>query len=146
MTIEASLTVLQLDSSPTRTDIKRAFRKAALEYHPDVRGSDVAFIQIKEAYDALMELSDDALARIRQTPKYATQASNTTGSYDPFADPYYDERHFAQPDNPATEGFERQLRAKGCPHCGGFGFITKNIHPEKGFLGRERRFCKCQWQ
>ncbi len=141
MTIDSCVATLGLEGKLTRTGVKKAFRQAALKHHPDARGSDTEFIKVKVAYDTLMALSADELAN------YKSNAAPTTssGSYDPFADPDYDKRTFFTPENPNTEGFERKLRAKGCAHCHEFGFITKNTDPSKGFLGRERRLCKCQW-
>lgn len=139
MTIQQCLSLLEVDGTPTKAAIKKAFRQAALKYHPDKRGSDKQFIKIKEAYDNLMSLPSDELV------KYQIQDS-PDGKYDPFDDLDYKKRIFFTPDNPATEGFERKVRAKGCPYCGGYGFKTKNTDPSKGFMGRETRLCKCQWQ
>lgn len=139
MTIEQCLDLLEVDGKPTKSSIKKAFRLAAIKHHPDKRGSDKQFIQIKEAYDILIALSTEELAR------YQKQTSSS-GLYDPFDDFDYNSRVFFTPDNPATEGFERKIRAKGCPHCNGYGFKTKNTDPSKGFIGRETRLCRCQWQ
>lgn len=140
MTINECLKLLDITGKPTKTAVKKAFRQAALKHHPDTRGSDKEFIHIKVAYDTLMALSADELER------HSGHGTTTiTSTYDPFNDPDYDKRVFFTPENPNTEGFERKLRAKGCPHCDGYGFITKNTDPSKGFMGRERRLCKCQW-
>jgi hypothetical protein len=40
----------------TRVDVTSAFRKRALETHPDMGGSAEAFIRVKRAYDALKDL------------------------------------------------------------------------------------------
>lgn len=141
MTTAESLKILEITGTPTKAAIKKAFRKAALQHHPDARGTNQRFIAIKTAYDTLMSLSSEELAH----HQLARATPNTGGQYDPFADPDYDKRTFFMPENPATEGYERKLRAKSCPHCKGYGVITKNINPSKGFLGRERRLCKCQW-
>lgn len=141
MTIEACLKLLGVTDKPSKTAIKKAFRQAALKHHPDKRGTDTEFIRVKTAYDTLMALSNDELARYTAPP----QPANSSGNYDPFDDPDYEKRVFFQPENQLAEGFERKLRAKNCPHCGGYGFVTKNTDPSKGFLGRERRLCKCQW-
>lgn len=139
MTIDTCLTLLGIKGKPTKTAVKRAFRQAALKHHPDKRGTDSQFIQIKTAYDTLMALSADELT------KHEVRETTPSDTYDPFTDPDYNKRVFFEPENPNTEGFERKLRAKGCPHCDGYGFMTKNTDPSKGFLGRERRLCKCQW-
>lgn len=142
MTIESCLQLLHLTSTPTKAAIKRAFRQAALAYHPDTKGSDEEFIKIKHAYDTLMKLDDNALKRYRPPATSSTYQSN--GSYDPFCDPEYEHRTFFMPDK-KLEGFERAAHAKRCTICHGLGYITKNTAPEKGFLGLERRLCKCQW-
>lgn len=141
MTIEACLAILDIQETPTKTVIKKAFRKAARLHHPDTRGSDAQFIKVKLAYDTLMSATSEELS---QYPK-PVQKTTASGRYDPFTDPDYASRQFFVPENPATEGFERKLRAKNCPHCGGYGFVTKNTNPAKGFAGRETRLCKCQW-
>lgn len=40
MTINACLEVLGITGKPTKTAVKKAFRQAALKYHPDKRGTD----------------------------------------------------------------------------------------------------------
>lgn len=141
MTIDAYITALGIKGKLSKATVKKAFRRAALKYHPDTQGSDAEFIKIKAAYDALIALSNDELAK--HEPRIETHFPS--GKYDPFSDPDYDKRIFFEPENPQTEGFERKLRAKNCPHCGGYGFVTKNTDPSKGFMGRERRLCRCQW-
>ncbi|NCU30920.1 J domain-containing protein [Candidatus Saccharibacteria bacterium] len=133
------LQLLGINSKPTKAVIKKAFRQAALNYHPDTKGTDKEFIHLKSAYDKLMALTSEELANI------PFSGSDHIAQYNPFNDSLYNERVFFQPDNPATEGFERKLRARGCPYCSGMGYVTKNTDPSKGFIGRERRYCKCQW-
>jgi hypothetical protein len=48
-------TILGVATTATREEIKAAFRKRALEHHPDHGGSDEAFIALKRAYDALIK-------------------------------------------------------------------------------------------
>lgn len=140
MTIDECLKLLSVTERPTRAAVKKAFRQAALKHHPDTRGSDKEFIRVKVAYDTLMALPTDELER-HSSPNETTD----TPAYNPFNDLDYDKRTFFSPENLSTEGFERKLRAKGCPHCDGYGFVTKNTDPSRGFMGRERRLCKCQW-
>lgn len=139
MTATEYLRLLGIADKPTKAAIKRAFRQAAPRHHPDAKGTDKDFIKLKKAYDRLMSLSDDELARLN------VAKPDLGGRYDPFNDPDYNSRVFFSPDNPATEGFERKLRARGCPHCRALGHVTKNVDPAKGFMGRETRLCRCQW-
>lgn len=138
MTDTECLQLLGVVGKPTKTAVKKAFRLAALQFHPDIQGSDKEFIRLRAAYDQLIALKSDELARL--------EVVSVVGSkYDPFVDLNYSKRQFFIPDNPATEGFERGLRARGCSHCRGMGYITKNTDPARGFMGRERRLCRCQW-
>lgn len=141
MTIADAIKTLELAGPVTKAAIKKAFRRAAHIHHPDKRGSAEVFAKAKQAYDTLMALSPDELDSLQPVASPAAAAA----SYDPFADPNYSRRHFFTPDNPRVEGFERKLRAHGCPHCHGIGTITHNTRPEKGFLGLETRLCRCQW-
>lgn len=48
--------ILELQPNARKEDIKQAYRRLALKYHPDTNGSDYAvfhFREIKEAYDVL---------------------------------------------------------------------------------------------
>lgn len=139
MTLAECLQLLGVSGKPTKLAIKKAFRLAALRYHPDTKGSDKEFIRLRTAYDKLMALKTDELARVSPVE------TSSSARYDPFFDPNYQDRRFFEPENRATEGFERSLRARGCVICHGMGCITKNTNPTKGFMGRERRYCKCQW-
>ncbi len=56
------LNILNLHNSATDKEIKSAFRKLALQYHPDRNPSEVSqlkFIEICKAYEALMNKSDN---------------------------------------------------------------------------------------
>ena len=50
--------VLGLDSSADLTEIKKAYRRLAMEFHPDKGGNPTRFQKIQEAYDCL---KDDSL-------------------------------------------------------------------------------------
>lgn len=142
MTIIEAISTLNLSGDVTKASIKKQFRQSAHTHHPDKSGSATEFKKIKAAYDLLIKTP---IEDIRSYSKTITSQRSAPGLYDPFNDIEYDHRPFFQPDNPNIEGYERKLRAKGCPHCNGLGFITKNTQPHKGFLGLETRLCKCQW-
>lgn len=50
-------TILEISSASTQAEVKKAFRKLALKYHPDTGGGDIHnetnFREIKEAYNVL---------------------------------------------------------------------------------------------
>lgn len=54
--------ILEINTNSTNTDIKKAFRRLAIKYHPDKnRNSDSSkFINIKNAYDILIDSSKRA--------------------------------------------------------------------------------------
>lgn len=143
MTILEAILALNMSGDITKDGIKKHFRHAAHTHHPDKSGSDSQFKRIKDAYDLLMKTPIDT---IRSSTLQLVPKPSKTALYNPFADDEYLNRKFFKPNNPNIENYERKLRARGCPHCHGLGTITKNIRPDKGFLGRETRLCKCQWQ
>jgi hypothetical protein len=57
--------VLGVDASASLDDVKAAFRKRALEHHPDQGGSPESFMRIKRAYDAILRRR----ARKRRRPR-----------------------------------------------------------------------------
>ncbi|KAL9250066.1 Chaperone protein dnaJ 8, chloroplastic-like protein [Drosera capensis] len=53
---------LRIDRRASESEVKRAFRRLALKYHPDVckeDNCDVSFQQINQAYDTVMRRSRD---------------------------------------------------------------------------------------
>ena len=122
-------------------EIKKAFRSRALKLHPDHGGDADAFAELKRAFEEIIL----GAPKYNHVPMDAPKGTeNAAGTYDPFTDPAYGIYKFFEPENDAIAQFERGVFAKGCKHCGGRGSITKLVHPEKGFLGRETRFCICQ--
>ena len=49
-----SYDLLELDSDASDDDIKQAFRKKALETHPDKGGDPEKFRKVREAYECLI--------------------------------------------------------------------------------------------
>ena len=47
--------ILELDVDATNEDIKKNFRKLSLIYHPDKNGTKEKFIELKDAYDILID-------------------------------------------------------------------------------------------
>ena len=47
--------LLDIDATASLAQVKAAFRKKALEHHPDVGGSAEAFMAIKRAYDGIVK-------------------------------------------------------------------------------------------
>jgi DnaJ-class molecular chaperone len=68
---------LGIDENSTEEEIKRAYRKLAKKYHPDLNKTDPLakekFIVIKEAYETLI---DPAKRRIYNQAKYNPQSSD----------------------------------------------------------------------
>ena len=47
--------ILGIDKTTNQEDIKKAYRKKALEYHPDRGGDEVKFKEAAEAYETLSD-------------------------------------------------------------------------------------------
>ena len=86
--------ILDVPRSASEEDVRKAFRKLAVEYHPDRNKSDGAAEQFKEINEAYQVLSD----------------ANKRGAYDRFG-------HNAVSGNGGARGFE------GFENFGGFGDI-----------------------
>jgi hypothetical protein len=57
--LRSSYKLLDLTSGASNVEVKKAYRKKALQYHPDVNSSSEAqlkFVQIKEAYQEIINL------------------------------------------------------------------------------------------
>jgi len=64
---------LEVEPTASPEEIRRAFRKMALKYHPDRNDSPDAVIRIKEVYEAYGVLKDTASRAEYDTQKYESQ-------------------------------------------------------------------------
>jgi molecular chaperone DnaJ len=65
--------VLGVEKSASKDDIKKAFRKKAVEHHPDKGGDEAAFKEVNEAYEVL---SDDSKRQAYDQFGHAAGAGN----------------------------------------------------------------------
>lgn len=128
-----SYAILGLTKGASVDEIRKAFRRKAFEAHPDQGGDEKSFRELKEAFEYLMA-----------NASAAREAIGYDLFYDPFNDPEYFSHEFFAPENDHLAEFERSIRAQGCRICHGRGLISKLVDPDKGFEGREERFCRCQ--
>lgn len=134
MTIAECYAILGLGAGADQAQIKQAFRKKALQLHPDQGGDADAFRRLQEAFEYLL------------THPAADEPDIAVGfaPYDPFDDPDYAKHTYFAPENDHIADFERSVRAQGCSYCNGRGYVGKLVDPSKGWLGHEERFCRCQ--
>lgn len=95
MTQDNFYSVLGVSENATQEEIKKAYRKLAVEHHPDKGGSEEEFKRISQAYDTL---NDDNKRR-----QYDSQKNNPFGGgFNPFEDlfgqAFYTQRKRAVPD------------------------------------------------
>jgi len=137
MTTSNCYLVLGINPPSDLAEIKKAFRRQALKLHPDQGGNEQAFLELKEAFEyAIKQTQSDRTTHVYQEYGFS--------GYDPFTDPSYESYSFFEPENDNLARFERSILAEGCKHCDGLAIRSKLIHPERGFAGREERFCICQ--
>jgi len=127
-----SYRILGVAQDASLADIKKAFRKKALQLHPDQGGDTQAFLALKEAFEFLI------------TNQPRDMEIGFDPSYDPFTDLDYFKHTFFAPEHDNIAEFERSVRAEGCRYCHGIGKISKLVDASKGFMGLEERFCSCQ--
>ena len=79
--------VLGIDQNATQADVKKAYRKLAKQFHPDIKGgNEKQFMIINEAYEKLKgwdPLNYQASVFSFNT-KHSEPASSFSGSYSPF--------------------------------------------------------------
>ena len=63
---ELALRIMELDYEATTADVKSAYRKKALQHHPDKGGDAKDFIVLKQAYDYLVEYGTKKVMQIEQ--------------------------------------------------------------------------------
>jgi molecular chaperone DnaJ len=78
--------VLGITKSASQDDIKKAFKKAALKYHPDREGGDEK--KFKEAGEAYEVLSDEQKRAAYDQFGHAAGAANASGAGGPGANPF----------------------------------------------------------
>ena len=73
--------ILGVNETATQEEIKKAYRKKAVEHHPDKGGDEAIFKKVSEAYDTLGDENKRA--------QYDNQRNNPFGNFaggDPFDD------------------------------------------------------------
>lgn len=76
--------ILGLPKGATPDQIKKAYRKLAMQHHPDKGGSQAAFLKIKQAYDDLLVGKTGAASYSTPPPprgSYTSPRTRATGSY-----------------------------------------------------------------
>jgi DnaJ-class molecular chaperone len=99
-TMKTHYEVLELTPSATLQDVKKAYRKLALKYHPDrnppaeKESATIKFRQVNEAYETLSD--QDKRRQYDQDLKYGRFDSGTTGGGGgPATTPYAPQQHHA---------------------------------------------------
>lgn len=103
MTIEQAKNILKLDEIKNLADIRRAYLKMALQYHPDryqtfseQAWATKQFIKVKAAYDLLMSSSsianenindEDAISQARNSFNNSANKNEAEGNYEYYTKP-----------------------------------------------------------
>lgn len=73
--------VLGVDYNASQDDVKKAYRKLAKKFHPDIEGGNQEqFLKISEAYERLKGWSPMEYSNLRPEPNFAYQGSNAKNS------------------------------------------------------------------
>ncbi len=80
--------ILGIDDSATDEEVKRAYRKMAMKYHPDAGGDAWAFEQVREAYDSIVSIrnSSSPTSQPSSQPKKPTQKARPQSTHSNSAD------------------------------------------------------------
>ena len=71
-----ALSILGVAGNPTRSELRKAFRKLAFERHPDHgRGTPEEFAKISDAYTLLVDTAVDDIARPVRPAKAVSRPS-----------------------------------------------------------------------
>jgi len=144
--------ILGVNENATQDEIKKAYRKLAVEHHPDKGGDENKFKKISEAYDTI---GDENKRNQYDNQKRNPFAGMGGGGFNPFEDMFnqmHTQRKRAVPDkiievvvgavesykgNEKTITYERNHNCGGCngtggervncSSCGGSGVITQHI-------------------
>ena len=112
-----ALEVLGLDGNPTKTEVRRVFRKLAFERHPDHgNGSPEEFAQISDAYRFLSETAvDDVQPKQPRTPKPTMSRPAVQAIETEFSEATLDqcEAMLGTPDETCTRHITTRLYRKG---------------------------------
>ena len=111
--------VLGLQHGATEADIKRAYRRLARRFHPDInpgdREAEARFRQILEAYETLIDPRSPVALRRRAAASTCEPAAPTSG----------------------FEGFD--FSARGVDHSATFGDLFAEVLSERGGRGAGAR-------
>lgn len=143
--------VLGVSSNASQDDIKAAYRRAAMEYHPDRNKSPEAeakFKEIAEAYDSLTKEKDKPLFSMRE-PRIRGSDTRLEGTIDlkEIFSSFKKEVKFSRSDlcsNCNGNGLRSGGSRTRCKHCSGRGVTTKN-HVAGNMMFSETTHCRsCQ--
>jgi len=122
--------ILGVNENATQDEIKKAYRKLAVEHHPDKGGSEETFKKISEAYDTLGDQSKRAQYDNSRRNPFNNMGG---GSFDEMFGSFYNQRKRGAPDKiieveiGTLESFNSSdkiinyQRKHACDSCGGAG-------------------------
>jgi DnaJ-class molecular chaperone len=144
--------ILGVNENASQDEIKKAYRKLAVEHHPDKGGDENKFKKISEAYDTIGDENKRSQYNNQRRNPFAGMGG---GGFNPFEDMFnqmHTQRKRAVPDkiievvvgavesykgNEKTITYERNHNCGGCngtggervncSSCGGSGVITQQI-------------------